>query len=263
MIISEVKKDAKIKLTGSYTKSIIIYFIYFLILFATSFLGMYIKNKYLNYIYQIVVMIFTIPLSFGIIASFIKISRNEDVSFTDFIKIGFKNMKGVWRTYGRTLLKIIIPMIIFVLALTFLFYSVVKLITITPNVPEIYLSDLLKNPQTILAFILTILSIILVAYIALPYSLAYYTLYDNPEFTGKEVIEKSKDLMKNNKLNLILLLISFIPWFLLIYLISYIFTLFLGSISVFISTILCILIAPYITTSTVCFYEELLIEKNN
>ena len=67
--------------------------------------------------------------------------------------------------------------------------------------------------------------------------------------------------MKSNVLNLVLLLISFVPWFLLIYMISYIFTLFIGSIAVFISTVLCILLAPYITTSTVCFYEELLNEN--
>jgi len=261
MIISEIKKDAKVKLTGEYAKAVLIYFIYFLILFATSFLGLYVKTKLLHYIYQIAVLILTVPLSFGIIAVFIKMSRNEDVSLTSFITIGFQNMKSVWRTYGRTIIKLLFPMIILILGFSFLLYSFLQVATITPNLETIYITDLIKSPQVIIAFIIVIAAIIYVAYKALPLSLAYYVLYDNSEFTGKEVLEKSKALMKSNILNLVLLLISFVPWFLLIYMISYIFTLFIGSIAVFISTVLCILLAPYITTSTVCFYEELLNEN--
>ena len=188
-------------------------------------------------------------------------SRNEDVSLTSFITIGFQNMKSVWRTYGRTIIKLLFPMIILILGFSFLLYSFLQVATITPNLETIYITDLIKSPQVIIAFIIVIAAIIYVAYKALPLSLAYYVLYDNSEFTGKEVLEKSKALMKSNVLNLVLLLISFVPWFLLIYMISYIFTLFIGSIAVFISTVLCILRAPYITTSTVCFYEELLNEN--
>ncbi|WP_459502430.1 DUF975 family protein [Bacillus sp. C1] len=47
------------------------------------------------------------------------------------------------------------------------------------------------------------------------YSMAYYILIDHPEYTASEAIKKSQELMKGHKLDLFLLSLSFIGWFIL------------------------------------------------
>lgn len=47
------------------------------------------------------------------------------------------------------------------------------------------------------------------------YSMAYYILLDHPEYTASEAIKKSQELMKGHKLDLFLLSLSFIGWFIL------------------------------------------------
>lgn len=264
MIISELKKDAKIKLTGNYGKSLLIYIFYFVIIFLTSFLGIYIKNDLIYSIYQIIVLIFTVPLSFGVVASIMKITRNDDVGIIDFIKIGFKNIKGVWRTVGRTFLKLIIPILFLTASFVFLFSLFIQNFVTLSNtaIRTVTISELLV-PNFVISFILVIVAIIYTIYKSLSYSLSYYILFDNPEATGTEVVEKSKSLMKNNKLNLVLLTLSFIIWYMAIYLIGTILSYVLGNISTIITTLLSILLVPYITATTICFYEELLSEDNN
>lgn len=259
MIISELKKDAKIKLTGGYGKSVLIYILYFVFIFLTSLLGLYIKSDLVYSIYQIIVFIFTVPFSFGVVASIMKITRNDDVNSLDFIKIGFKNIKGIWRTVGRTFLKLIIPILLLTASFVFLFSLFIQNFVnlSSSSVHTITISDL-SSPSFIIAFAIVIIAIIYAIYKSLSYSLSYYILFDNPEWTGKQVVEKSKYLMKGNKLNLVLLTLSFIIWYMVIYLIGTFLSYIIGSISIIIVTLLSILLVPYITATTICFYEELL-----
>lgn len=264
MIISELKKDAKIKLTGSYVKALLIYLLYFVIIFLTTFLGIYIKNDLIYSIYQIIVLIFTVPFSFGVVASIMKITRNDDVGVIDFIKIGLKNIKGVWKTVGRTFLKLIIPIILLTASFVFLFALFMQNFVDLSNstIRTVTISELL-TPNFIIAFILVIVATIYAIYKSLSYSLSYYILFDNPELDGKEIVEKSKKLMRNNKLNLVLLTLSFVIWYMVIYLIGTFLSYILGSISVIITAFLSILLVPYVTGATICFYVELLSSSEN
>ena len=47
------------------------------------------------------------PLSYGLTATFIKIKRNEDFTYTTFLSEGFANFKKVWRSYSSHYLKTI------------------------------------------------------------------------------------------------------------------------------------------------------------
>ena len=47
------------------------------------------------------------------------------------------------------------------------------------------------------------------------YSMAFYILADNPEMSGKEALDASKELMNGHKMDLFMLYLSFIPWLLL------------------------------------------------
>lgn len=80
----------------------------------------------------------------------------------------------------------------------------------------------------------------------LSYSLTPFVLKDNPELSDNAAIEKSMRLMDGHKMDLFLLILSFIGWAILS-----LFTLGLGF----------ILLIPYMVTSITHFYEDLKKEK--
>ncbi|MDZ5608548.1 DUF975 family protein [Bacillus pseudomycoides] len=83
------------------------------------------------------------------------------------------------------------------------------------------------------------------------YSMAYYILLENPECTASEAIKKSKEMMKGHKLDLFILWLSFIGWFIL------------GSIlGMFTLSLPYLWISPYYTTTVSHFYLTL-VNRNN
>lgn len=85
------------------------------------------------------------------------------------------------------------------------------------------------------AFVLTIR-------LELSFVLAPYLLLDNPDMSGTAALASSRKLMRRHKWQLLLLLLSFLPWIL-----PAIFTLGIGE----------LWILPYFMTSELCFYEKL------
>ncbi|MBE7122195.1 DUF975 family protein [Bacillus cereus] len=78
------------------------------------------------------------------------------------------------------------------------------------------------------------------------YSMAYYILLENPEYTASEAIKKSKEMMKGHKLDLFITLLSFIGWFIL------------GSlVGMFTLNLPYLWITPYYTTTVSYFYLNL------
>jgi uncharacterized membrane protein len=77
---------------------------------------------------------------------------------------------------------------------------------------------------------------------ALRYSMAMYILHDNPELTGMQALERSKQMMEGRKGKLFGLYLSFIGWAILC-----IFTLGIGF----------FWLAPYIKATETNFYEDL------
>ena len=74
---------------------------------------------------------------------------------------------------------------------------------------------------------------------ALSYSMGFYILSENPSLTAREALNESKRIMAGNKMKLFVLLLSFIPWFLLC------------SITFGIAFIY---VAPYVNTTVANFY---------
>ncbi|MCI8482440.1 MAG: DUF975 family protein [Clostridia bacterium] len=74
------------------------------------------------------------------------------------------------------------------------------------------------------------------------YALSYYVLYDNPDKSGKEIVEMSESMMRGNRWSFFWLGLTFVGWAILS-----IFTLYIGL----------LWLAPYIMVSFVCFYEAL------
>ena len=81
-----------------------------------------------------------------------------------------------------------------------------------------------------------------VAIKSLFYVLVYQVAYDNPNLSSKEVVEESEKLMTGNRGKYFVLQLSFIGWVILACL-----TFGIGF----------LWLTPYITISTICFYEAL------
>ena len=88
------------------------------------------------------------------------------------------------------------------------------------------------------------------------YSQAFYILMDNPEMGVMDCIRKSKELMRDNKLDLFLLQLSFIGWSLL-----ETFVTFIMSYTVqlpFTIPIVTFWLTPYMGMSMACYYNHLI-----
>jgi len=75
------------------------------------------------------------------------------------------------------------------------------------------------------------------------YSMSFYVLYDNPAIGAMNALNKSKELMKGNKMQLFLLSLSFLGW---------------GLCCVFTFGIGFLWLTPYMALSMVNFYEEMI-----
>lgn len=259
MTIRELKKDAKVKLTGYYGKLFLINLLYFVLVYALSYITRILGNNILSITFQILFIIFSYPLSYGITASTIKVIRNENVSLSEFINIGLKNTKSVWKVIGNTLLKLILPIILWIISYTFLIfilaYSIIS--SASHAVLQSSITEINLNLLSFIASILAIASLIYLCYKSISYSLTLFILYDNQNSTSKEIVENSATLMNGNKMKYFLLCLSFIGWYLLIGLITFIGIIFFKNFSIFILSIGSLLLTPYISSTLVCFYDDL------
>ena len=74
MILSDIRKQARESLTGKWGKSALIILIYFLFSFALGFIQSLVEDiSFLSFVVEIGSAIITIPISFGLIISFIKL----------------------------------------------------------------------------------------------------------------------------------------------------------------------------------------------
>lgn len=88
----------------------------------------------------------------------------------------------------------------------------------------------------------TILLIIPGIILSFAYAIVPFVLRDNPELSPVEVLQKSRMMMKGHKMDLFLLYLSFIGWFLLCIL-----TFFIGY----------LWLVPYLQMTEVKFYEKI------
>ena len=89
---------------------------------------------------------------------------------------------------------------------------------------------------------------------ALRYSQAFYILMDNPDMGVLECIRESKELMRDNKLDLFLLQLSFIGWIFLSTLVSF----FIPASVPFTIPIVSFWLTPYMEMSFACYYNHLI-----
>jgi uncharacterized membrane protein len=99
---------------------------------------------------------------------------------------------------------------------------------------------------TIFVFLWTLLLIVPGIIALIRYSMSYYIMYDNPELTATEALDRSKEMMDGEKMNLFVLWLSFLGWFIL------------GTVTLGIGFIW---ITPYYNAAKTAFYENLKAKK--
>ena len=239
MVLSDIRKSAREALTGKWGKGALITLIYFLFTFVLGFISGLVENiAVLSFIVEIAIVIINIPIAFGIMASFIKLKRGEEVKVFDFITYGFNNFKRAWKIVGNILLKMWLPILLYILATIVLVFTT----TIGIATYAISSSGSFSAIASIIGITLFIAAFVFLFVKSLLYSPTYLVAYDNEDMSGKEIVEESAKLMTGNRCKFVLLQLSFIGWAILT-----VFTLYIGM----------LWLIPYMQVAMICFYETL------
>lgn len=234
MVSSDIRKEARASLKGKWGKGALITLVYALITYAMQLVA-----RLIPVVGAIALAVIELPITYGIVVSFIKLKREEEVSVVDFLTDGFKSFGRVWGVAGNVILKLIIPLVL-VIVFTILagFGGVAMIGGIATK------SESILGTGSILGIIGIIGYIVAGIYLtvkSLYYSLAIYILKDNEELTGKEIVEKSEKLMKGNRWSYVWLSLTFIGWAILAC-----FTLGIGM----------FWLIPYMQVAQIVFYED-------
>lgn len=257
MNIKQTKKDALTRLSGKWPKALVLTLIYILIVFTLTYVGNYCLSlatnaPILQVLIDLVILGISLPLSFGVTATFVDLSKGKDVSYTEFINKSILNFSKVWRVTFAIALKIILPIILFTIAVIVITMLCTSMIS--NSAEDISLGAVAG------IFSIAYLAIMIFAFVKfLPYALSFLVLANEPDKTAKEIIETSTVLMENKKLEYLLLILSFFGWLLLIALVAMLVGHFTQATITtdIIANIGAILLSPYILVSQIVYYEKL------
>lgn len=171
-----------------------------------------------------------------------KLKKGEEVKCYEFFTLGFSNFSRSWKIAGNMLLKMWLPILLYVIATFVLIFAIVFGMVASVMAS----SSLFVILASALGIILFIAAFVYLLISTLSYSLVYMIAFDHEDMKEKEVVEESNRLMTGYKGKLVLLQLSFIGWAILS-----IFTLYIGL----------LWLIPYIQVTIICFYE-ILKEKN-
>lgn len=241
MTSSELRKNAREALNGKWGKAALLTLIYAVIAYVISFVLNLIP--FIGYIASFVI---SVPLSYGILVSFMKLKRDEEIAYTDFLSIGFSSFGKIWAVFGNIVLKLIIPIVLVIVFLMLMAFSGIGAgVGIAFKSASATTSFAGLTIVGVIGYIASLIYLIVKSYY---YSLSYYILYDNQDKTGKEIVEQSEELMKGNRWKFFWLGLTFIGWAILAC-----FTFGIGM----------LWLMPYIMVTFVCFYEGLAGTKEN
>lgn len=225
----EIRRSAREFLTGKWGKAAGIAFIYGVITYLLSLV-----LNFIPIVGSLISAIISLPLAFGLLCSFIKLKRGEDVSLLSFFNDGFSSFSQVWFVQLRTILKLLPFVIGIIVCFILMLFAPLAKLTLGASAGMGVLS------------VLATLGICVISLAMIPksmlYSLTQYILFDNPNKTALEIVEESEQLMRGNRLNLFFLTLSFLGWALLSC-----FTLGIGF----------FFLTPYMQFATIIFYEKL------
>lgn len=231
MVSSQIRQEARNNLTGKWGKAALLMLIYSLIVFGFSIvIELFSMIPIFGLFVSLGSVAINIPIAYGILVTFIKLKRNEEVSYTEFLESAFSNFKKVWGVVFQVLLKLL-PAIALLIVAIILF-----------AVSSVYSYSTGNAFIAFLGIVLYIGAFIYLIPKSLLYTLVNYILYDNPDLSYKEIVEKSENLMRGNRWRWFWLYFTFIGW---------------GFLNIFTFGIGTLWLTPYIFISQVIFYEDL------
>lgn len=238
MLASQIRANARESLKGRWGKAALVTLVFAIISYLLSLLN------FIPLIGGLAVSVISVPLSYGLIVTFIKFKRNESFTYTTFLSQGFENFGKVWSVVLWTVFKLLLWVIVIVVSI-FLMITMSSLIAASALLDSSSASSAFYAFVALVSLVAYIVGIVMLIIKGYSYSMIYFILYDNPTLTGKEIVEKSATIMKNNKWRYFCLNLSFIGWAILAG-----FTFGIGM----------LWLVPYIQIANVHFYEDL---KNN
>ncbi len=241
MIASQIRASARESLSGRWGKAALLTLAYFVIMLAINWVVSFlVAIPLIGLIVSIAQIVISVPISYGLVAMYIKLKRGEEVGYVDFLTIAFENIGKTWGVTWGVAFKLL-PLIIGL---------VISIIVLSVSIAGAAGSAIYGSASGlggfgfvgIIAFIAYIVCLIFMIPKSLLYALVFQILYDNPNMTGKEVAEESARLMMGHRWQLFWLQLTFIGWSILAA-----FTLGIGY----------LWLIPYVMVTIVCFYEEL------
>lgn len=251
MTATGIRKEAREHLAGKWGKGILITLAYLAIELVIGWIVKGVEDSTaLNFIFSIGEFVVSIPLTYGLTIAFMKLKRDEEVAAFDFLTLGFSRFSKGWKVFGNIVLKLIAPIIAIIIVYVVMTVALSASLFMGMSMSVHNTNDVSQIGAMVGSFgaigiiaILAILACSVWLYIKqLSVILSYNIAYDEPELTGKQVVEKSQFLMQENKGNYFVLTLSFIGWALLA-------TLTFG--------IGFLWLAPYMQVAFVCFYDTL------
>lgn len=237
MQTKEFRAIAREKLSGKWGKAVTLFLGYFLIALLLGFVsGLLGDESILSALLNLAVSIINVPLSYGLLTSFFKLYNDEEVGAFDFLSTGFSNFGRAWAISLRVFLKMLLPLVLYIVGILLMSGSLVFTSASIVNGSSAGTGALIFS---ILGIILMVISMIWLIIRSYTYEMASYIAIDSPELTTKEAVEKSKIIMPGNRAKLFWLEISFFGWAILT-----IFTIGIG----------CLWLAPYMQIANIAFY---------
>ena len=245
---SDFRKEARNKLTGKWGKAISITLCYIALTVILNIIESRFSESFRPF-FSLAVLIITVPLGFGLVASFLNLYNNKETSAFDFINIGFNNFSKAWGISLNVFLKLLVPFILILVSLFIIIGGSVGVLIGTGG------SSRIVNPEELISafsasfgvimligVILYFVSIIMLICKSYYYSLANLIAIEKENLTSKECVEKSKELMTGKRAKLFWLQLSFIGWAILS-----VITLGIGY----------LWLAPYMQMASIAFYKHL------
>lgn len=256
MKVSEIKKEARLSLKGDFWRFALTTLIYFIIVMFLSYILEAIGVKLKNYtvpltFIQAIFALVSSALSYGLISNILDISNKKTKSATNFIDKTFLNFTKYVKIVFRIFLRVLIPLIIFLLCVLY-FVG-------TDLAYENKTNFLCFNYNLVpLAAILCLVSFGFFVYFALKYIPSAYVFYNHPEMNSKEVVDKSSELMKGKKLEYITLMLPFLCYVIILAVILFILNKVFNTIWLLpFIVVFYTLLRPYVIMSESIFFEDL------
>ena len=249
MLASETRRLAREALQGKWGKAALVGLIYALLTGLIS--GILNLIPIAGPIAQAIIQI---PLTFGFVATLIKLKRGENVTYTEFFSNGFSNFASSWKVTLWTAVKLIVPAILIFVSvfIIVLGVGVDNYTALSSSTSSGYLAGStvaasttpnIQNPVLcVIGFILLVVSSIWSTVKSYLYKPTFFILFDNPNMSAKDIVEESEKIMTGNRWKYFCLELSFIGWYILVG-----FTLGIGM----------LWLLPYMLIAQVVFYEFL------